>query len=375
MADMQSPQHPMEVLPAMLNLVLLQTSNILLDPESRNLKQAGLTGRKITGIVTSANQRFHHALDEIEIEILHAKAIMERDLRLIRKKRAERDRERDRALGIPSPSSPAKAINDNHQQNVDASNGKASAAQMQGPDGEDLLIAGDSAKANPLGLHDGSQGKTSEGEVIGAEQGMPQDSENSVGLAITMPSDTITTTDNQANSTENQPEDVPPAPEASLDLPDASDLDFESMFNDTDLVGGNDINFEDIGFPMDAAVNQDILNNNTLLDTNMSNTDITNLASTSNEDINSSLPGLGNFVNADTDFSNINMPATSTQPEIAQGAPVANMGASTSNPAKTIPADTTNFEELFGVNFELDTAGGDEMGDGTLGDFDDFQWD
>jgi hypothetical protein len=300
---------------------------------------------------------------------------MERDLRLIRKKRGERDRERDRALGIPSPGSPAKAINNTNQQNIDASNGKASAVQMQGPDGEDLLIVGGSAKADPLNLQEGSQGKTSEGEVIGTEQGMPQDSENSAGLAITMPSDTITTTDNQANSTENQPEDAPPAPEASLDLPDASDLDFESMFNDTDLVGGNDINFEDIGFTMDATMNQDILNNNTLLDTNMSNTDITNLASTSNEDINSLLPGLENFVNGDTDFSNISMPATSTQPEITQGAPVANMGASTSNPAETIPADSTNFDELFGVNFELDTAGGDEMGDGTLGDFDDFQWD
>ena len=300
---------------------------------------------------------------------------MERDLRLIRKKRAERDRERDRALGMPSPSSPAKAINDTNQQNVDASNGSASAVRMEGPDGEDQLIVGDSAKADPLILQEGSQGKISEGEVIGTEQGMPQDSENSAGLAITMPSDTITTTDNQANSAEKQPSDAPPAHEASLDLPDASDLDFESMFNDTELVGGDDINFEDIGFSMDATMNHDILNNNTLLDTNMSNADITNLASTSNEDINSLLPGLENFVNADTDFSNISMPATSNQPENREGAPVANMGASTSNPVETVPADTSTFDELFGVNFEMDTNGGDEMGDGTLGDFDDFQWD
>lgn len=300
---------------------------------------------------------------------------MERDLRLIRKKRAERDRERDRALGIPSPSSPAKAINDTNQQNVDASNGSASAVRMEESDGEDRLIVGDSAKADPLILQEGSQGKISEGEVIGTEQGMPQDSENSAGLAITMPSDMIATTDNQANSAEKQSSDAPPAHEASLDLPDASDLDFESMFNDTELVGGDDINFEDIGFSMDATMNHDILNNSTLLDTNMSNADMTNLASTSNEDINSLLPGLENFVNADTDFSNISMPATSNQPENTEGAPVANMGASTSNPVETIPADTSTFDELFGVNFELDTNRGDEMGDGTLGDFDDFQWD
>ena len=53
-------------------LQLLQTSNILRDQESRNLKQAGLTGRRITEIVTTANQRFHDALDEIEVEIVRS---------------------------------------------------------------------------------------------------------------------------------------------------------------------------------------------------------------------------------------------------------------------------------------------------------------
>lgn len=304
---------------------------------------------------------------------------MERDLRLIRKKRAERDRERDRALGIPSPSSLAKEMNDTAQLNDIMSAGNASAVQntTQGQEskGGDVLLVADHGEPNALNLQEDSQRKLSEGEVIGTGQGMPQDSENSAGLAITMPSDVTTDAQGQPNNASKQPENAPSAPEASSDMPDAADLDFESMFNDTDLVGGDDaMNFEDLGFSMDATMNQDILNNSTLQDTNMSNADMTNLVSTSNEDINSLLPGLENYVNAGTDFSSIGMPTTSTQPENSRGAPVANMGTSAPHAAEPVPGDT-NFDDFFGVNFEMNATGGDEMGDTTLGDFDDFQWD
>lgn len=49
---------------------LLQTAKVLRDPECRNPKQAGLTKKRITEIVTVANQRYHDALDEIEVEIV-----------------------------------------------------------------------------------------------------------------------------------------------------------------------------------------------------------------------------------------------------------------------------------------------------------------
>ena len=303
---------------------------------------------------------------------------MERDLRLIRKKRAERDRERDRALGIPSPSSLAKEMNDTAQLNDNMSAGNASAVQntTQGQEskGGDVLLVADHGEPNALNLQEDSQRKLSEGEVIGTGQGMPQDSENSAGLAITMPSDVTTDARGQPNNASKRPENTPSAPEASSDMPDAADLDFESMFNDTDLGGDDAMNFEDLGFSMDATMNQDILNNSTLQDTNMSNADMTNLVSTSNEDINSLLPGLENYVNAGTDFSSIGMPAASTQPENSRGAPVANMGTSAPNAAEPVPGDT-NFDDFFGVNFEMNATGGDEMGDTTLGDFDDFQWD
>ena len=51
-------------------LQLLETSKILRDPNCHNLRQAGFTRGRITKMVDSANQRFHEALDEIEVEIV-----------------------------------------------------------------------------------------------------------------------------------------------------------------------------------------------------------------------------------------------------------------------------------------------------------------
>ena len=51
-------------------LQLLETSKILRDPNCHNLRQAGFTRGRITKMVGSANQRFHEALDEIEVEIV-----------------------------------------------------------------------------------------------------------------------------------------------------------------------------------------------------------------------------------------------------------------------------------------------------------------
>ena len=51
-------------------LQFLQTAKVFRESESRNPKQAGLTKRRITEIVTMANHRYHDALDEIEVEIV-----------------------------------------------------------------------------------------------------------------------------------------------------------------------------------------------------------------------------------------------------------------------------------------------------------------
>ncbi|KAL6721696.1 hypothetical protein ACLMJK_000800 [Lecanora helva] len=370
---MQSPQHPLEVLPAMLNLVLLQTAKILRDPECRNPKQASLTKRRITEIVTVANQRYHDALDEIEIEILRAKAVMERDLRLYRRQRAEEDRANGK-LAEPSPTKEQDEILPND------STIQADAMILDGTDinpkefrlDNELateITAGELKEVDAVGPQPTSQ------EAINTEQRMPQDSDNSMGLAITIPSDDTNEASQQPKSSE-MPADFVASTEAPIEIPpDAVDLDFESMFNDTDPKAvDNALNF-DFELPNEAAMTHDIMNNDTFNDINLDNANSTDLPTTTNEDIDSLLPGVENYLNADADFSNIAIPPQSSLPENTQPATTSTTTTSAQDTAQPAVADTSFDDNFFGLGgFDVGETGGDELGDGTLGDFEDFDW-
>lgn len=293
---------------------------------------------------------------------------MERDLRNIRKKRAERDRARDRANGIPSPGALAREADEKAQQ----ANASAfeDTAQVQVPsEGEETL------------MDEHGVAKTDEDKVIGTGQGMPQDSENSAGLAITMPSDAATNGQDQPKNEDQQPVDGMNASDAMMDTSDAANVEFfESMFND-DLVSADDtINFGDFGFSMDTNTNQTINSDSTLQNSSLPNVDLNNIASTSNEDINSLLPGLENYVTG-SDFSNINIPATSAQPDTSQATTTTTTTtvASSAPPpdatgATTVADNSTLDDSFFDFNFDMNNNGGDEMGDGTLDDFESFDW-
>ncbi len=295
---------------------------------------------------------------------------MERDLRNIRKKRAERDRARDRANGIPSPGALAKEAEESARQ----ANASAfeDTAQVQVPnEGEETL----------MDEHGNLVAKTDEDKVIGTGQGMPQDSENSAGLAITMPSDPATTGQDQPKNEDQQPADGMNASDVMMDTSDAANVEFfESMFND-DLVSADDtLNFGDFGFSMDTNTNQTINSDSTLQNSSLPNVDMNNITSTSNEDLNSLLPGLENYVTG-SDFSNISMPATSAQPHTSQATTTTTTTtAANSAPAPdatgptTVADNSTLDDSFFDFNFDMNNNGGDEMGDGTLDDFESFDW-
>ena len=218
---------------------------------------------------------------------------------------------------------------------------------------------------------------TDENKVIGTGQGMPQDSKNSAGLAITLPSDPALKGQDQPKNEDQQLADGFNAPDAMMDTSDAANVEFfESMFND-DLVSADDtLNFGDFGFSMDTNTNQTINSDSTLQNSSLPNVDINNMASTSNEDINSLLPGLENYVTG-SDFSNIGMPATSAQPDTSQGttAMASNSSAAPTADATGPTADNSTLDDsFFDFNFDMNNTGGDEMGDGTLDDFESFDW-
>ena len=303
---------------------------------------------------------------------LQAKAVMERDLRNIRKKRAERDRARDRANGIPSPGALAKEA-DEKAQKANASAFEDTAPIQVPGEGEETL------------MDEHGVAKTDEDKVIGTNQGMPQDSENSAGLAITMPAGTTTNDQDQSKTENQQPgDDGMNASDAMLDTSDAANAEFfESMFND-DLVSADDtMNFGDFGFPMDTNTNQPLNSDTNLQNSALPNVDMNNLTSTSNEDINSLLPGLENYVTG-SDFSNINIPSTSTnQPDTTQAPPPTTTAATSTStgpaldatgPTATITDNSTLDDSFFDFNFDMNNNGGDDMGNGTLDDFDSFDW-
>ncbi|CAD6568022.1 MAG: hypothetical protein ASARMPRED_001386 [Alectoria sarmentosa] len=405
MADTQSSQHPLKVLSSSLVLVLHQTGKILRDPNWRNPRQSGLTQKRISEYVPFANQQFHDALDEIEVEIvrqdtfdpspklynqLQAKAVMERDLSLLRKKRVERERIANGLKAQPSPEEVTGIPQLNENVPVEASPANNTAQSPGKVNGEDTIMVDSALEAGLIGSNDEPQAEVPQNnDNITSDPGMPQDAENSIGLAIVMPQDSTTEAIKPPKSSEKKFGGATPAAETLLDS-NTAELDFESMFNDTDLTAGDGTMTFSLDFTSDANLNQDVLNDrafeniemskDVLNDSafekiEMSNADLSNLGATTSEDINTLLPGLENYVNAGTDFSNINIPVASSLPETSQITSVGTVGAPTQTSAQPAIVDST-FDDIFASgDFSIDGTGDDGMGAGNLGDFEDFDED
>lgn len=303
---------------------------------------------------------------------------MERDLRVIRQKRAERDR----ANGLLPALSPPKAAGDASQKAEGASTEAASAAPTREPPGvsgiEDTQMTDQAADFRPQAPTAQMQElppKTDDRNVIGTMSGMPQDPENSAGLAITIPPESTAKVEGQPDNIDKRPTNTTAAaPEVPLDTTDPVDFDFESMFNDTDLVNTDDTTNFNLDFSTDD-VSQNIMNDSAFENIKMGDADMTNVATTSNEDINSLLPGLENYVNADTDISNLGISATSALPQPTQVVPAATTSALAPNAGEMAPVDPS-LDHLFdGIDFDMPSTGGDDMGDSNLVDLDDFNWD
>ena len=298
---------------------------------------------------------------------------MERDLRNIRKKRAERDRARDRANGIPSPGALAREAEELAQQANASAFEDTAQGQVPG-EGEETLMDENGDLIT----------KTDDDKVIGTGQGMPQDSSNSAGLAITLPSDPSSKDLDQPQASDQQPIDELNASDMMYTSDPVNVEFFESMFNDDMTSADDTLNFGGFAFPTDTTnnTNQALNNNdNTLQNSALTNVDLT---STSNEDINSLLPGLENYVTG-SDFSNINIPAntsTTQQPDANQGTATTTNLPTNAPPAPAADAtgattaDTSTLDDsFFDFNFDMNNNGGDEMmANGTLDDFDNFDW-
>ena len=181
-----------------------------------------------------------------------------------------------------------------------------------------------------------------------------------------------TSQDNNAQSTEQAPTN--------------DDFDFESMFEGGDIAPG-DASL-DLGFDFSGDTMNNVLNDSTIAGINLGNADAST-APTTNEDINSLLPGLENFVNAPNEgvASTASAPNGDTGSKAADNTPAPvptskkpitdNTNANAGQLVTDGDAIDTSFDDLFdSADFgNIDTNQGENqemLNENTFGDFGDF---
>lgn len=302
---------------------------------------------------------------------------MERDLARIRTKRAERERAAA-GLKVHSPINREEtgtdaAVHENLE-TMQTSSGESREKDLEKVGPEDVIMA----NVQPYSAAEEEARMESEVLQFPAHDGdehTPKHKINSaaddpVGLVASVEPAEIAKEQKTPNPTveeTTQPVQLPESPT----VPDFEDVNFESMFNDSGTAGDNDQMDLDLGFTNDTNTAQDFLNDSAFDDMTMSNDDVKNLNTTSNEDLNTLLPGLENYVNAGDDFSLTGIPESNS---IALPNPTGVTG--TTGPAGTVPVEQapieSNFDDFFASGNYVDGGGDEDMGgDGAFGDFDD----
>ncbi|KAI9698816.1 MAG: hypothetical protein M1836_003926 [Candelina mexicana] len=373
MAQQPQATHPLETLSAMVNLILVQTGKIFKDPTKYNPKNLVHTNAQMKQVIPSALNRFHEALDDIEVEILLAKATMERDLAAARARRIAREQEAAAERSRLAAEASAKES----ETFVGEEDGKGSEIVANGKDHIDLVMADEplDAKAEngeekPVVLEDPSSSKA-EASLTPGKKHDPTPPPALDMLSITNPNTFVETEgekvapDSTAEaadaivSSEVAPGDETPAT-AGL-----KDMNFESMFADLDG-GGSEMNY-DLDFSVAGGGDQNVLGDDPFPSTIGGNEN-------SSENINSLLPGLENYANnAGDDFGMLDNPTTSGPADTLELNEQSShqLPATTAAPTEVLPSES-NFDDLFSSGDLIMDDENEEAGDGTLGGGNEF---
>ncbi|KAI4170619.1 MAG: hypothetical protein LQ343_004851 [Gyalolechia ehrenbergii] len=399
MADAEATRHPTDSMEAVLALVLKETGKFFRASQSGDSRQISAAKAAISQTIPAANNNFHEALDDIEIEIIKAKSVFERDLSSIRAKRAARERA---AAGIPHAKAPNGIMKEDtpnvtpnqnevvaDQTNQDQPEQKAhgangiSTADMSMTD-EPILTNGHNSSPKNTEITD-----TTKTESLSIPSELPEDPEKPKGLAISpaqppTPPTTVPPNLKTANDADLPSNDRTSQPPSSAGLPDA---EFESMFNDTNLPDStNDLNF-DLNFSTeDANGSSDLLDASAFQNIALPNGDAMGDTSnpTANEDLTTLLPGLENYVNGSHDFAITSLPDMNADFLNSNGNGDTNSipgASSTAGDGTTMQAAAeptapieSSFEDMFGLDSYMNGTGDDELGGtgnmGEVGDFD-----
>ncbi|KAL9576865.1 MAG: hypothetical protein Q9212_006753 [Teloschistes hypoglaucus] len=377
----------------------------------------------IAQVIPAANLKFHEALDEIEIEILRAKAVFDRDLSSIRMKRAERERAAAGILKAQSPKAITKGATPKGSPKEDAKSKSLPMSSRGGEAavGDDVLdismIDQEPSQDQPRDHANPNTADAIKTEPFALPQELSQDPDQPKGLAISLPEDPSTSV---AKPDPETIKDLTPAQPSKEETstPNETSLqdtaDFDSMFNDPNETT-EDLDFA-LAFPAD-----DTTNNNTTIDSNNNTTDLldassafdnisipapTNTANNTdpqthnnttttneNEDISSLLPSLENYVNDPTTHTththtntttNTNTNTNTFDLTLADMVSSIPLNKQSLNPGEGFGGGAqggvieSSFEDMFGLDSYMDGTGeDDELGalGGEVGEFDEGLFD
>ncbi|KAI4248569.1 MAG: hypothetical protein LQ352_005915, partial [Teloschistes flavicans] len=329
MADIETPKLPIDSLESTLAVVFKETGKYFRAAQSQDARQIGIAKAAIAQLIPATNLKFHEALDEIEIEILRAKAVFDRDLSSIRKKRAERERAAAGILKAQSPKVITKGATSRGSPKEDVKSNLLSTSN----EGTGAAVADDTLDISMIDQSPNQdqppdQPNPSSADAIKTEpfalpQEVSQDPDQPKGLAISLPEDP------SASGAKPDPENTDATsgqlPKEETSTPNENSLqdaaDFDSMFNDpNDPTEDLDLA---LAFPTDDAPTTTTTNNDNLTANNDNTTDLLNASAfenisipaptnttitdpqtqnpnnqnNDNEDLSSLLPGLENYVN------------------------------------------------------------------------------
>lgn len=290
---------------------------------------------------------------------------MERDLAVIRSKRAERERA---AGALKARSSVEDLDNTNVEQPGATREMPPSVEESDKPKPDDLIMIDVPAAENHdlINLEKMSKNPTPE-NTISAAQNIPRDAANSKGLAIFIDphSEKAASTPNGGTKEQNRDD----WPEQRLETPTTANLrenDFETMFNDTETAGGDDGMSFDLNFSADASLHPSSFQNAAI-----SNVDPTNFKTTSNQDIKTFPLGLEGYVNTGEDFPMVDVAPAKILPGSDFKANTA--AVATSAPQGFGSEPESSFDDLFSSNGFIEGSGEYDMtGEGNISDLADL---
>jgi len=264
-ASRQKPQYPLDTLQSMINAVLLEIGKALRSANRKGVKIIGYDNERLQAFIPSAVEKFHLALDELESDIVRAKAVLARDLRDLRTKKYELEHPTLREAVDPSVPTEETTISEPSKEPERSplavlSSEKGSGDDKLNPDPftEDADVPV-KQEANPPGIFsmDTSNGNKILPDAVEKveefskpyESQAPKDDKNTVHDASGTPVEAGQSTDAAVAT-------PPLFPEVAATTKDHS-MDFDSMFDTGPTHEDADINFDDFDFTVGGAASHD----------------------------------------------------------------------------------------------------------------------